>query len=73
MKLMTNKTAKQIGHNLKQQREHQGFTQSDFANKVGINTNYYAKLEQGQSTPSLQMLERIVKALKIHSSNILPF
>jgi transcriptional regulator with XRE-family HTH domain len=37
------------------------------------NTNYYAKLERGEAVPSLKMLEKVVKALGIKSSDVLPF
>ncbi|GAC1371291.1 MAG: hypothetical protein NVSMB39_4910 [Candidatus Saccharimonadales bacterium] len=62
-----------IGTNLKQLRSREGLTQSDLANKAGTNINYYAKLERGIAIPSLAMLEKLAKALRVKSSDILPF
>ena len=62
-----------IGKNLEQLRSRKGSTQSDMANKAGTNINYYAKLERGIAIPSLAMLEKLAKVLKVKSSDILPF
>lgn len=62
-----------IGKNLEQLRSRVGLTQSDMANKAGTNINYYAKLERGIAIPSLAMLEKLAKVLKVKSSDILPF
>lgn len=48
-------------------------TQGEVAKQAGTEPNYYAKLERGESIPSLKMLEKIVKVLGIKSSDVLPF
>ena len=40
---------------------------------AGINTNYYAKIERSELKPSIETLEKIIKALGINSSEIFPF
>lgn len=50
-----------------------GLTQLEVAEKVGTDVTYYAKLERGESVPSLKMLEKVLKVLKLKSSDILPF
>ena len=67
------KMNKVIGKNLQQARQRKGLTQAEVAKRASTNTNYYAKLERGESVPSLKMLEKIVKALDIKSSDVLPF
>ena len=67
------KSQKDIGKNIKKARERTDFTQVEIAQKVGINVNYYARIERGETTPSLEVLETIVKVLKIKSSEVLPF
>lgn len=47
--------------------------QVDVAVDAGINPSYYGKVERGIVNPSLEKLYRIIKALKVHSSDILPF
>jgi transcriptional regulator with XRE-family HTH domain len=70
---MLTDTVKMIGHKLREARQRAGMTQAELATKAGTNTNYYAKLERGEATPSLNILEKIVKALDVKSSDILPF
>jgi len=50
-----------------------GLTQFEVAKKVGTDVTYYAKLERGESVPSLKMLEKVLKVLKLKSSDVLPF
>ncbi len=50
-----------------------GLTQLEVAKKVGTDVTYYAKLERGESVPSLKMLEKVLKVLKLKSSDVLPF
>ncbi|MCL4416598.1 MAG: helix-turn-helix transcriptional regulator [Actinobacteria bacterium] len=54
-------------------REKAGLTQEDVAKKVGIHVSYYSRIERGVVNPSVEILESIVKTLKIKSSDILPF
>lgn len=70
---MPEKTPAHIGRRLQTIRAHKGLTQAVVAKRTGTNTNYYAKLERGESMPSLKMLEKIVKALGVKSSDVLPF
>jgi transcriptional regulator with XRE-family HTH domain len=70
---MADEMKEQIARRLKVVRQDKQLTQLQVAQKADINDNYYAKLEQAVSTPSLKMLQKIVKALGVHSSDILPF
>lgn len=62
-----------IAANLKKTRKSKGLTQLEVAKKAGTKDNYYAKVERGEVMPSLKMLERLVRALNVESSDILPF
>ncbi len=64
---------RQIGKNIKQARENTDFTQADVAQKAEINVNYYARIERGEVIPSMEVLEAILKILKVKSSDVLPF
>ncbi len=70
---MPNKTSLYIGRQLHSARKRSGLTQGEVARQAGTESNYYAKLERGESVPSIKMLEKIVKALGIKSSDVLPF
>ena len=70
---MPNKTSICIGNQLQSARRSKNLTQSEVAKRAGANVNYYAKIERGESVPSLKMLEKIIKVLGVKSSDILPF
>ncbi len=70
---MTDKTSQQIARRLKQVRHQKNLTQLQLAEKAGINSNYYSKIERGELKPSVETLEKIIKALGVKSSDILPF
>lgn len=38
-----------------------------------MSVNYYAKVERGEVRPSIDMYERIAKALKVTAAEIFPF
>ena len=62
-----------IGKNLKRIRKDKKITQVQLAQKAGISSNYYARIERDEENPSLEVLKEISKALKVKSSEILDF
>jgi transcriptional regulator with XRE-family HTH domain len=62
-----------IGKKLKDARKKLGLKQSDVAEKAEISVNYYARIERNEENPTLETLERVLKALKLKSSDVLPF
>ena len=50
---------------LKQLRTRQGFNETDLAKKVGVTLAFFAMLENGRENPTLNVLERLAKALKV--------
>ena len=62
-----------IAKKLKAVRIAKNLTQLELSEKAGISANYYAKVERGEATPSLDTFAKIVKALGVKSSDILPF
>lgn len=70
---MPDKTSQYIGRRLQLMRQDKRLTQAEVAKRAGTKTNYYAKLERGEAVPSLTMLEKVVRALGIKSSDVLPF
>ena len=55
---------------LKEARIKQGLTQVELAEKAGMHPNSYAKIERGESEPSVESLRRLIKALKVDPSDI---
>ena len=66
-------TTKKVAKKLKSLRLDRWLTQADVAEKAKMSTNYYAKIERGELRPSVDIYERIAKALKVTSSDIFPF
>lgn len=62
-----------IAKKLKELRIQNGLTQHDLANNAAISANSYARIERGEVSPSLDTFEKLVKALGVKSSDILPF
>jgi len=70
---MQDRTSIHIGRQLQQARRRQNLTQADVAKLAGTTVNHYAKIERGEVVPSLKTLAKIVKALGVKSSDVLPF
>lgn len=50
---------------MREKRNRKKWTQVEFAKEVGISTNYYASIEQGKNSPSVDVLSRVAKALGV--------
>ncbi len=50
---------------LKKAREKRGLTQGALAEKVGVDRVTIARIETGARNPSMDVLQRIAKALKV--------
>jgi len=66
-------TQKKFGQNIRKARTKAGLTQEQLAEQAGLHTNYYARVERGEENPSYETIEKIIKALGIKSSEVLPF
>lgn len=64
---------KKTRRELKTARLQAGLTQKQLAEKLGVHANYYARVERGEENPSLDILKKLTKILKVKSSDILPF
>lgn len=66
-------TTKKVAKKLKSLRLDRDLTQAEIADKAKMSTNYYAKIERGEVRPSVDIYERLAKALKVTASDIFPF
>lgn len=60
-----------VGKKVRKRRRELGITQEELADKVGISRVYAGYIEQGRHAPSLEVLEKIAKALKVRPSDLL--
>lgn len=61
---------KRIGKRIKQRREELGYTQEQFAEKLGLTTNYISTLERGASFPRCEKLILILNGLETSADAI---
>ena len=67
------KSQEEFGKNLREIREQNKLSQEEVAKAIGISVTYYAGIERGEENPTFAVIENICKALKIKSSQVLPF
>jgi len=56
--------AERFGRVIKRLREETDLSQDRFAAKAKIDRSYYSRIERGLVTPSIEVVDRLVKALK---------
>lgn len=57
---------------IRKYRKEAGLTQEELADKVGIGRVYMGYIEQGRNVPSLEVLEKIARILKVKPSDLVP-
>ena len=68
---MSTEHQKKVAELLKQARIQHGLTQNEVAEKAGISTNTYARIERAEQEPKSESLRKLVKALNIDPSKVL--
>jgi len=64
---------KVLGKKMQRIRKKMKITQEQLAEKVGVSTTYIGFIEQGRYAPSLEILEKIAKHLKVKVNELIPF
>ena len=62
---------RRLGLNLKRLREEQGFSQESFADHCGLHRTYISGIERGVRNPTVLILDKIAKALKVPAGSLL--
>lgn len=62
---------KSLGGKVKSYREDRKLYQVELADIVGVSTGYIGSIEQGVRSPSLKVLKKIAKALKVSPKELL--
>ena len=68
---MKKELAKSIGAAARQARKELELTQEDAAERVGVSVEFYARIERGNSLPSVPTLVRIAAALGVSADVLL--
>lgn len=64
------KLPKTLGKRVQKIRKLRGLTQEQLAEKVGISRAYMGYIEQGRYSASLEVIEKVAKALKVKISDL---
>ena len=59
------KLPKILGKRIQKARKSIGLTQEQLAEKINVSRAYVGYIEQARNTPSLELLEKIAKILKV--------
>jgi transcriptional regulator with XRE-family HTH domain len=62
---------RRLGLNLKKLREEQGYSQESFADHCGLHRTYISGIERGVRNPTVVIIDKIAKALKIPAGVLL--
>lgn len=60
------KLPKLLGKKIQKQRKIIGLTQEKLAEKVNVSRAYIGYIEQARNTPSIELLEKIAKVLRVN-------
>jgi transcriptional regulator with XRE-family HTH domain len=61
----------QLGRNVRQAREAQGWSQEYFAHEAGIHRTYVSDIERGARNPTISVVDKLAKALGIKPADLL--
>lgn len=64
------KLPKSLGKKIQKIRKDRHLTQEELSEKIGISRAYMGYIEQGRNTPSLEVLDKIARVLKVPVSNL---
>lgn len=62
-----------LGARIKELRKHRSLTQEQLAEQVDLATRYISLIEVGRSSPSLESLENIARALHVEIRDLFDF
>lgn len=64
---------KRFGEQIRKLRKERKLSQEQLADEAHIERSYMGTIERGERNPTLHKVYKIAKALKTHSSKLLPF
>ena len=68
--MVTKKDRTLLGEGIRKHRKLAGLTQEKLAEAVGINAVYMGQIERGYRVPTVDVLLRVARALKVHLRDV---
>lgn len=66
------KSREKLGKKIQKRRKELGYTQEELAELVRLSRTHMGHIEQGRKSPSLEVLEKIAKALRVKVKDLIP-
>lgn len=66
------KAREKLGKKIQRRRKELGYTQEELAGLVSLSRTHMGHIEQGRKSPSLEVLEKIAKVLKVKVKDLIP-
>lgn len=64
------KIGRLLGEKVQRLRKSEGYTQEKLAEHIGISRTHMGHIEQGRKSPSLEIIDKIAKKLKVKVSEL---
>jgi transcriptional regulator with XRE-family HTH domain len=62
---------KRLGSNVRRLRLEKGWSQEDYADRAGIHRTYVSDIERGSRNPTITVVAKLEKALKVSASALI--
>ncbi|MFA5736894.1 MAG: helix-turn-helix transcriptional regulator [Candidatus Paceibacterota bacterium] len=63
--------AKKLGENLKNIRTSKNITQTEFAEKLGVDKSFVSNIENGKTNPTLSTITNLAQTLGVSTNELL--
>lgn len=64
-------SSKKLGENLKKIRTEKNITQTELAEKLGVDKSFVSNLENGKTNPTLSTITNLAQALEVSPNELL--
>lgn len=61
---------KKFGRNVRRWRKERGLSQEELAHRAGLHPTYVSGIETGYRNPTIKVIERVAKALKVEPAEL---
>jgi len=66
-------TKERLGKRIQKLRKERELTQEELAEKLNISRTHMGHIEQGRKAPSLKLMDKIARVLKVKVQELFPF
>lgn len=70
MRSNSRKIGRILGTKVQRLRKSEGYTQEELAEHIGISRTHMGHIEQGRKSPSLEIIDKIARKLKVKVSEL---